>query len=82
MNHHDLYYRSYSAVTGFMDSLILFKEMYPRRKCYKQTFLVIEFSGHSYNAHNAIDDVTSLQNLIDARDASLEKMKLMIHQHL
>ena len=67
-------------VASFMDTLPMVKELYPERKeqkkNYKQEDLVCDILGTPYNAHNALADVTSLQNLcthINFRDITIQK---------
>ncbi|XP_067861589.1 protein PML-like isoform X2 [Heptranchias perlo] len=53
------------CVVGFLDTLQLTKDIIPRSEVnsYKQTELVKTFLNKSYEAHNAIEDVKSLQEL-------------------
>jgi DNA polymerase III alpha subunit (gram-positive type) len=52
------------TVVGFTDSKAVFKEKFSGRKSYKQTDLVADLLSASYDAHNAIGDVQSLQSLL------------------
>ncbi|XP_067911721.1 protein PML-like isoform X2 [Heterodontus francisci] len=53
------------CVTGFLDTLLLAQDIIPKSevKSYKQTELVQTFLKKGYEAHNAIEDVKSLQEL-------------------
>lgn len=53
-----------AIVHGFCDSLPLFKEIYPGMENYKQETLVSNILKESYEAHNALGDVQSLQKLL------------------
>ncbi|XP_063412530.1 uncharacterized protein LOC134722744 [Mytilus trossulus] len=59
---------------GFIDTLSLTKELLPDRKTSKQSYnqesLVKDIVGISYDAHNAIGDVQSLQQLINTLKVS------------
>ena len=52
------------VVAGFSDSLPLFKALLPGRKCYKQEVLVKDTMQISYDAHNGLEDVKALRDLI------------------
>ena len=62
-------------VIGGVDTLPLMKEKYPNRAIYKQEELVSDILNETYEAHNAMSDVTSLQKLYAASDCDslLEK---------
>jgi hypothetical protein len=47
-------------VIGFIDTLPLFKVNLPGRKSYKQTSLVADILGETYEAHEAMDDTRLL----------------------
>ncbi|CAC5385553.1 unnamed protein product [Mytilus coruscus] len=59
---------------GFIDTLSLTKELLPNRKTDKQSYnqesLVKDIVGINYDAHNAIGDVQSLQQLINTLKVS------------
>ncbi|XP_052088170.1 uncharacterized protein LOC127725289 [Mytilus californianus] len=59
---------------GFIDTLSLTKELLPDRKTNKQSYnqesLVKDIVGINYDAHNAIGDVQSLQQLINTLKVS------------
>ena len=50
-------------VSGFSDTLSLFKKVYPDMTNYKQETLVKNILGESYDAHNAMADISALQVL-------------------
>ncbi|CAL8359550.1 unnamed protein product [Lota lota] len=49
--------------SSFLDTLPLSKALYPGLESYKQENLVSRFLRKPYNAHNALGDVTALQEL-------------------
>ncbi|CAC5399160.1 unnamed protein product [Mytilus coruscus] len=59
-------------VFGFSDTLHIFKQKFPGRKSYKQENLVKDFLNRSYNAHNAVDDVQLLNQLMKNSKVSLQ----------
>ena len=61
-----------STLTGFCDTLRLFREVLPDQKSYKQTHLVTNILGEDYDAHNAAADVSALYKLYDKCDISEE----------
>ncbi|KAH9404664.1 hypothetical protein TYRP_000491 [Tyrophagus putrescentiae] len=50
-------------IVGYIDTLPLFRWLYPNLSSYKQTDLVRHFLGVKYNAHNALDDSLMLFSL-------------------
>ncbi|XP_062596799.1 uncharacterized protein LOC134258289 [Saccostrea cucullata] len=64
-----------SNVAAFCDSLTLFRQKYPKLDKYKQEFLAQHFCGHTYNAHNAVDDVVMLDEIIEAGLISVSDFK-------
>ena len=57
-----------NAVHAFLDTLVMYKQIYPERRSYKQEALVNDVLGRGYNAHNAEADVAALQQLVQATD--------------
>ncbi len=53
------------VVVGFLDTLFLFRQLYPNRKNYTQPILVSDLLNKTYSAHNALEDVKSLQQLVE-----------------
>ena len=53
-----------SSVRGFVDSILVFKIVFPKRDSYKQEDLVRNLLEKEYNAHNAVDDVECLFELL------------------
>lgn len=51
-------------VIGFVDSLPLLKKIFPGQSSYKQVNLVSNLLAATYGAHNALEDVRSLELLI------------------
>ncbi len=48
---------------AYVDTCDVFKDAFPGRESYKQCDLVMSLLKHSYDAHNALADVTALQEL-------------------
>ncbi|XP_060699803.1 uncharacterized protein LOC132827212 isoform X1 [Hemiscyllium ocellatum] len=63
------------CVTGFLDTLWLAKEVIPRSEVssYRQCHLVRAIIGEDYEAHNAIEDVKSLQKLYTSLEFTPEQ---------
>ncbi|KAL5012907.1 hypothetical protein ScPMuIL_011458 [Solemya velum] len=57
-------------VVGAVDTLPLFKEVFPGRDTYKQEALVHAVLKENYEAHNALADVSCLQKLYTMSDIS------------
>ena len=53
------------CVSGFIDSLPLFKTLYPNKKNFSQEVLCEELLGMVYSAHNAADDCCALKSLME-----------------
>jgi DNA polymerase III epsilon subunit-like protein len=51
-------------VLGLIDSLNLFKKVYPKLTSYKQADIAFELLNITYNAHDAKDDVVCLAKLV------------------
>uniref|UniRef100_A0A8W8I6I6 Exonuclease domain-containing protein n=1 Tax=Magallana gigas TaxID=29159 RepID=A0A8W8I6I6_MAGGI len=64
-----------SKVSAFCDSLTLFRQKFPKLEKYKQEFLAQHFCGHTYNAHNALDDVIMLDEIMQAALLSVSDFK-------
>lgn len=58
-------------VIGFIDTLPLFKANLPGRKSYKQTSLVTDILGETYEAHEALDDTRLLLKLLTSNNLPL-----------
>ncbi|KAM8752230.1 DNA polymerase III polC-type-like [Acanthopagrus schlegelii] len=54
------------VVTGFLDTFLLSKNVYPGLSSYSQGNLVRHFLGETYDAHNAEEDARMLQKLFNA----------------
>ncbi|XP_063438315.1 uncharacterized protein LOC134719240 [Mytilus trossulus] len=54
-----------NVTSGFLDTLKLAKRIFPRNEVdnYKQSTLILKYVGMEYSAHNATEDVQSLQHL-------------------
>ena len=59
-----------SCVVGFVDTLILFKEILPQREKYLQESLVSDLLGISYSAHDSLEDVKALQRLVSYKEVN------------
>lgn len=53
-----------SVVGGFIDTLPLFKKIYPNLENYKQVTVVANMLKETYEAHDALQDVKALQKLV------------------
>lgn len=62
-----------NCVAGCLDTLSLFKKVFPDRTSYKQEDLVLGLLNTQYNAHNALDDVCSLGSLFKFADLTDEE---------
>ena len=58
------------CVSGFVDSITIFKAYYPKMTDYKQTTLVMTILGKKYAAHNALADVRALKQLMEASNVT------------
>ncbi|XP_014853168.1 PREDICTED: DNA polymerase III PolC-type-like [Poecilia mexicana] len=63
MKKYDLYPQFQQVVSGFLDTFLLSKRLFPRIKGYSQVSLVGKFLGKTYDAHNAEEDAKMLQEL-------------------
>lgn len=52
------------SVLGSVDTLPIYKSVYPGFDCYKQDYLVSKLVNIQYSAHDALADVESLQQLV------------------
>ena len=75
MRKYNVYERFDLKVTGFSDSLPLFKKKIPGLTKYSQSFLVEKLLGETYDAHNAKEDVKVLYKLVNL-NAKTEDMKM------
>lgn len=66
-----------SSLTGFCDSLDIFRYKYPQLKKHNQAYLADHFGAGSYNAHNAVDDVETLNIIL--RNACVTISDFMDH---
>ncbi|XP_076089070.1 uncharacterized protein LOC143059453 [Mytilus galloprovincialis] len=64
---HNMWNEFASNISGFLDTLELFKLLYPKRPSYSQTALVGELLGETYSAHNAEDDTEALYRLVQSK---------------
>ncbi|XP_059191750.1 DNA polymerase III PolC-type-like [Centropristis striata] len=54
------------VVTGFVDTFVLSKNLFPNLGRYSQEHLVKHFLATSYDAHNAVKDTSMLQELFNS----------------
>ncbi|XP_070764046.1 DNA polymerase III subunit epsilon-like [Enoplosus armatus] len=54
------------VVSGFLDTFLLSKNVFPGLCRYSQEYLVRHFLGKTYNAHNAVEDAKMLQELFNS----------------
>lgn len=72
-------------VLGFLDTLKLFRSTHPGQKSYSQQSLVKNLTGKDYAAHDALEDVTALKDLLigaGIKDESKKKISLTIQYAL
>ena len=55
----------FKEVKGFIDTRVLFKLSHPDQSSYAQVALVKDLTGENYDAHDALQDVVSLQKLVN-----------------
>ncbi|KAI9546509.1 hypothetical protein NQZ68_026730 [Dissostichus eleginoides] len=53
------------VVFGFVDTLLLSRNLYPQLDCYTLPYLVDYFLDRQYNAHNAVEDAKQLEELFN-----------------
>ncbi|XP_023209136.1 uncharacterized protein LOC111612316 [Xiphophorus maculatus] len=63
MKKYDLFLQFQQVVSGFLDTFLLSKRLFPGISGYSQVSLVRNFLGKSYDAHNAEEDAKMLQEL-------------------
>ena len=61
---YDLLSSFQECVLGFIDTLALFKKVFPGRQTYSQKCLVADLLGVSYVTHDSLEDVKALQRLV------------------
>ncbi|XP_061188202.1 uncharacterized protein LOC133196309 [Saccostrea echinata] len=61
-------------ISGFVDTLSLFRELYPGRKSYKQVDLLKDLCVTHYDAHDAKSDALALQTLLLSLSVSCQIM--------
>lgn len=64
-----------SNILGFVDTLKLFKNVYPGLHSYSQSKLCLTLLDFTYGAHNAEEDVTALQKLVKEKNHNTCQMK-------
>lgn len=64
----------FDCVTGLIDSLPVFKKVFPNQDCYKQEHLVKSVLQSSYLAHDAMEDVKSLGQLMKQTGLTSEEL--------
>lgn len=69
LSKHNLLKEFETAVSGYLDTSKLSRKAFPKADVgnYKQQNLVQKLIGETYEAHNAIADVSSLQNLFNLK---------------
>ena len=69
MHHHlsrfDEWENFLSIVTGFVDTMFVFKKEFPKQDSYTQANLMNNLLHESYAAHNSLDDVIALAKLLE-----------------
>ena len=74
----DVISRCFGCVRGFIDSIEVFRKVFPNQTSYKQVDLARMLLQETYSAHNAIEDVEVLGKLME--HASMEDSDLMKHR--
>lgn len=69
----------YSIVHGCIDSLSVFRKVFPGQPGYKQELLVKSLLHTTYKAHDAIEDVKSLSMLIRKTLQHLTESEILAH---
>ncbi|XP_049928586.1 DNA polymerase III PolC-type-like isoform X6 [Epinephelus moara] len=54
------------VVSGFVDTFLLSKNLYRNLSSHSQQYMVRHFLGKTYEAHNAVEDATMLQELFNS----------------
>ncbi|KAL7403391.1 hypothetical protein ABVT39_028374 [Epinephelus coioides] len=54
------------VVSGFVDTFLLSKNLYRNLSSHSQQYMVHHFLGRTYEAHNAVEDATMLQELFNS----------------
>lgn len=76
----DKIWEFFDSVCGFIDSLSIFRKIYPGRKSYKQEELVHSLLNSTYDAHNAVGDVQALGKLIE--NTALSPQEILQHSFI
>ena len=78
----DLFTYFSQHVEGFVDTLPLFKSLYPERTAFSQESLCADLLEMSYTCHNAIDDCRALKHLteyaVNCKSAQINSFTLSI----
>lgn len=61
-----------NSIAAVIDTLPLFQELHPELDKHNQEFLIHHFVKEGYGAHNALEDVKSLQTLVTATNITDE----------
>ncbi|CAG2249122.1 unnamed protein product [Mytilus edulis] len=59
-------------IYGFIDTKVLFKKQLPNLSSYSQENIYKSVTGNNYNAHDALEDVSSLQLLVNTSNVSIQ----------
>ena len=54
----------FGMIVGYIDTLPLFKQLFPLEQSHKQTAIFKRVIGGEHNAHNALDDVKALAQIL------------------
>ena len=68
-----------NIVAGYVDTLLLFRELYPNMTNHKQSYLVEQLLHETYGAHNSLEDVKMLQKLILGEKSKQSHINLFKH---
>lgn len=67
------------VVSGFLDTFLLSKNVFPGLSSYSQKHLVLHFLQRTYDAHNAKEDARMLQMLFNAWNPSQRNISRFIY---
>lgn len=74
--HSDLHGINFPFVAGFIDTLLLFRTLFCGQKSYSQEQLYRQFvCSDGYHAHNSLDDVIALSNLLKAAISDVSSLQ-------
>lgn len=76
----DLQQEFQQVVSGFVDTFLLSKNLYRNLGSHSQQYMVRHFLGRTYEAHNAVEDATMLQELFNSWNVSRDTLSTLVFQ--